>query len=78
MSQVYFEDVEPGYELTPMIKEPTREQLDALNAIHEKSMGAMQALQYRKRDGAHEEAFLDSDRPRIKRMADKLRDLGVA
>jgi 3-hydroxybutyryl-CoA dehydratase len=29
MSQVYFEDVEPGYELAPLIKEPTREQLDA-------------------------------------------------
>ena len=29
MSQVYFEDVEPGYELTPLIKEPTMEQLNA-------------------------------------------------
>ena len=28
MSQVYFEDVEPGYELTPLIKEPTRDQLN--------------------------------------------------
>ena len=56
----------------------TREQVDALKDMHEKSVGGMQALQYRKRDGAHEEAFLDSDRPRIKRMAGKLRELGVA
>ena len=33
MSQVYFEDVEPGYELAPLIKEPTREQLDAFTRV---------------------------------------------
>ena len=56
----------------------TQEQVDALKDMHEKSMGAQQALQYSKRDRSHEEAFLDSDRPRIKRMAGKLRELGIA
>jgi len=39
MSQVYFEDVEPGYELTPLIKEPTREQLDAFTTAWGTSAG---------------------------------------
>jgi ectoine hydroxylase-related dioxygenase (phytanoyl-CoA dioxygenase family) len=55
----------------------TQEQVDALKDMHEKSMGAQQALQYRQREHAHEEAFLDSDRPRIRRMADRLRELGI-
>ena len=33
MSQVYFEDVEPGYEVGPMVKNPTREQLDAFTTV---------------------------------------------
>ncbi len=39
MSQVYFEDVEPGYELTPLIKEPTREHLDAFTKVWGTSTG---------------------------------------
>ena len=33
MSQVYFEDVEPGYEVGPVVKMPTREQLDAFTTV---------------------------------------------
>jgi acyl dehydratase len=33
MSQVYFEDFELGDEVGPMIKEPTREQLDAFTKV---------------------------------------------
>lgn len=33
MSQVYFEDVEPGYEVGPVVKMPTREQLDAFTKV---------------------------------------------
>ena len=33
MSQVYFEDVEPGYEVGPVVKNPTREQLDAFTTV---------------------------------------------
>ena len=32
MSQVYFEDVEPGYEVGPVVKMPDRAQLDAFTA----------------------------------------------
>ena len=39
MSQVYFEDVEPGYELTPLIKEPTREHLDAFTKVWGSGIG---------------------------------------
>ena len=39
MSQVYFEDVEPGYELIPLIKEPTREQLDEFTRAWGTSLG---------------------------------------
>ena len=56
----------------------TQAQVDALKDMHKVTMGAQQAIQYRKREQAHENAFLESDRPRIKRMADRLRELGVA
>lgn len=39
MSQVYFEDVDLGYELAPLIKEPTREQLDAFTKVWDTSTG---------------------------------------
>lgn len=39
MSQVYFEDVDLGYELAPLIKEPTREQLDAFTKIWDTNTG---------------------------------------
>ena len=56
----------------------TQAQEDAIQEMHRTTMGAQQAIQYRQRDQAHEDAFLKSDRPRIRRMADRLRELGVA
>ena len=56
----------------------TQAQVDAIQDMHRTTMGAQQAIQYRTRQQAHEDAFLECDRPRIKRMADRLRELGVA
>ena len=56
----------------------TQAQMDAIHDMHKTTMGAQQAIQYRQRQQAHEDAFLECDRPRIKRMADRLRELGVA
>ena len=39
MSQVYFEDVEPGYELPALVREPTREQLDAFTKVWGSGIG---------------------------------------
>jgi acyl dehydratase len=39
MSQVYFQDVEPGYELPPLLKEPTRKQLDAFTRVWGSTVG---------------------------------------
>ena len=39
MSQVYFQDVEPGYELPAVVREPTREDLDAFTKVWGSSIG---------------------------------------
>ena len=54
----------------------TDEQVDLIRRQHENSAN-LQALSYTKRDQAHEEAFMNSDRPRIKRMVAKLVELGL-
>ena len=41
MSQVYFEDVEPGYEVGPVVKNPTREQLDAFTTVWGSQTGTL-------------------------------------
>ncbi|MDP6101936.1 MAG: MaoC/PaaZ C-terminal domain-containing protein [Dehalococcoidia bacterium] len=39
MSQVYFEEVEPGDELPSLVREPTREQLDAFTKVWGSTIG---------------------------------------
>jgi len=39
MSQVYFEDVEPGDEIDPLVKEPTKEQVRDYVSLSEVRMG---------------------------------------
>ena len=39
MSQTYFEDVEPGYEIGPLVKDPTREQIRDYVSLSELRMG---------------------------------------
>jgi len=39
MSQVYFENVEPGYELPALVREPTREELDAFTKVWGSGIG---------------------------------------
>ena len=39
MSQVYFEDVEPGDEIGPLVKEPTKEQVRDYVSLSELRMG---------------------------------------
>ena len=51
MSQVYFEDVEPGYELDPLIKEPTREQLDAFTTAWGSGLGRFTSDEVARKEG---------------------------
>ena len=55
----------------------TQAQVDAIQEMHRTTMGAQQAIQYRRREHAHEDAFMESERPRIRRMAGRLRELGM-
>lgn len=39
MNQVYFQDIDLGYELNPLTKNPTREQLDAFTKVWGSAIG---------------------------------------
>ena len=54
----------------------TGEQVDLLRKQYESSVKNLQALAYTRRERVHEESFMRSERPRIKRMVAKLAELG--
>lgn len=55
----------------------TEDQIAVIKDMHHQTMGTMQALSFRQRDQAHENTFLQNNRPRIKRMVSKLQEFGL-